>query len=354
MHWDSNSMKGILKAGLKNYSALLLCAFVLSCFAQRRDGSFSEPSCETYELKDGKVVCMSRAVHAVVPISGIVLHLSQNADELYYVRAEKPEDTILKVGFNIPVRGISQEVVLPKEIQHNNIVRLCGAGGAAFLVAGVGEKEGRALYRIDFNSGKISHKKGIMDVALYDGTPVILFKSERGYALSRNGIKVPLSLKGNPKFGTLFEGRILTVVDGDKKELVDLGIMKNIHGFGGAEGTADISEENLHIEVMDAVSDKMEALVFYKVFVNGTDSGRTDTGPAGQGRKFSVKLAEDEYHIIRLERWELHEGKNAYERANNIYQPKPIKIFLPQHRETKLVVVREKKGYASSWMTLQK
>lgn len=334
------------------YSAVLLGMVMLSCFAQRRNLMPSGGMCESFELKEGKIACINKIARTGVFVSGFVHHLYQNADELYYLREEAPKGSPLKAGICIPSRAIQQEVDLPNEVHHAKITRFIGYGGAALLIAD--EKGKRTLYRIDFNSGKISQKKGIMDVVLYNNIPVILFKSEKGYGVKRNGIKVPLALNDNPKFGNLYEGRILVIVDGGKKELIDLGVMKNIHGFGSGKDDAEISEENLYIEVVDAISDKMEVLVFYKVFVNGTDSGRTDTGPAGQIRKYVVKLPEDEYHIVRLERWELNEGKNAYERANNIYQPRPVKIFLSQHRTTKLVIVREKKGYSSSWMTLHK
>ncbi len=347
-------MKASLKAELMKYSVVLLGMMMLSCLAQRRDGSFFEPQCDAYDLKEGKIVRVCKTAHDVVPVSGFVLHLYRNADELYYVSMENSKDVFLKAGFFASVRGISQEVALPKEIQKNKIIRLIGEGGAAFLVAVIGEKEVSKLYRIDFNSGKISYKNGIVDAALYDGVPVILLKSGKGYAVDRNGIKVPLAIKGNPKFGNLYEGRILTIVSGEKRELVDLGIMKNIHGFGGRDESAEIGEENLYIEVIDAISDKMEKHVFYKVFVDGTDFGRTDTGPAGQARKYSAKLVEDEHHIIRLERWELKEGRNEYERSNNIFQPKLVRIFLPQHRAIKLMVVRDKKGYSSSTLAMHK
>lgn len=327
---------------------------MLSCFAQRREGFFSGSECEAYKVKDGKVVCMYKAVHAVVPLPGFILHLYRNGDELYYVRTEETENVLLKAGLSIPAKRILQEVNLPKEVQNNKIIRWIAAGGAGFLVAIVGEKETSTLYRIDFNSGKISRKKGIIDVVLHDGAPVVLVKSEKGYAVRRNNFTVPLTFHGKPKFGSLFEGRILVISEGEKKELVDLGIMKNVHGFGGGRGDAEFTENTLYIEVMDVVPDKMEMLVFYKVFLNGIDSGRTDCGPAGQTRKYSAKLAEDQYHIVRLERWELNIGKNEYERANNINQPQSLKIFLPQHRAVKLIMARNKKGYISSIFTMQK
>lgn len=345
-------MKASLKAGLMKYSTVLLGVMMLSCFAQRRDLMPSGGMCESYQLIEGRIACINKIARTGVFVSGFVHHLYQNADELYYVRADTKTDALIKAGFTDPARGISKECALPDEVHHAKITRFIGYSGAALLIAD--EKGKRTLYRIDFNSGKISQKKGIMDVVLYNGIPVILFKSEKGYGVKRNGIKVPLALNDNPKFGNMYEGRILVIVDGDKKELIDLGIMRNIHGFGSGKDNAENSEDNLFIEALDAVSDKMEALVFYKVYVNGADTGRTDTGSAGQIRKYAVKLPEDEYHIVRLERWELNEGKNTYERANNIYQPQPLKIFLPQHRATKLVFVREKKGYTSSWMTLHK
>ncbi len=336
------------------FSIILLGVVAISCVSQRREEASRAASCDEYDLREGTIVCVGKIERDIVPISGFVHCLYQNADELYYICSEKKDVAQIKAGYCVPGRKISHEVALPNEITFPKIVRFVGAGGAAFFVASSGKKGTHGLYRVDFNSGKISEKKGISDVVLYEGAPVVLRKHEEGFFVYRGGVKTPVTLGGTPKFGNLLEGRIMVIVSGEKKELIDLGIMKNVHGFGGSDGHDGLAEENLYIEATDHTSDTMTTLVYYKVFINGAYIGRTDTGPAGQNRTYSMKLSENEYHIVKLERWELHEGKNSYERANNINQPAPVKLFLPQHRATKLVLVRERKGYRSSSMTLQK
>lgn len=346
-------MKASLKTGLLKYSAAVLGVMMISCFAQRRDESLRDSPCEQYSVRDGKIICIGAIESAAISMSGFVHQLYRNADEWYVLISGKRDASPLKVGYRASLRGTTHEIALPSEIQPQQVKRFAGAGGAAFLVVATDENRAGKLLRVDFNSGKISQKKEIYDLALYYGVPVVLVKSENGFAVSKNKIKVPLTLPGVPVFGNLIEGRILTVVSGETKELIDLGTMKNIYGFG-KNNSAEISEENLHVEVMDAIRDKMNVMLYYKVFVDGAYSGRTDTGVAGQARRYSVKISDDEYHVIRLERWELNEGKNTYERTNNIHQPKPVKVFLPLHRAMKLMVVRERGGYSSSSVTLQK
>jgi hypothetical protein len=86
-------------------------------------------------------------------------------------------------------------------------------------------------------------------------------------------------------------------------------------------------------------------MVFYKVSIDGNESGRTDSGPARLSREFRIKVEANKYHLIKLERWVLNSAKGRYDRENNIRQPKIEEIFIPMNRIVKLKLKFDGKYY---------
>ncbi len=106
-------------------------------------------------------------------------------------------------------------------------------------------------------------------------------------------------------------------------------------------------EYNLTIQVADEVGSEPENLdtMFFKVFINGVESGRTDTAPARVQKEFRTLLEPNKKYIIQLERWLLNSVKGRYERVNNILQPKIYQLYMPLNRVILLMVKFNGKEY---------
>jgi hypothetical protein len=68
--------------------------------------------------------------------------------------------------------------------------------------------------------------------------------------------------------------------------------------------------------------------VFYKIYCNGQEYGRTEPVLAINQSMIQLNLLAGQYHEIVLERWRLDETSDEYVRDNNIRQPKPVIIYV--------------------------
>ena len=66
----------------------------------------------------------------------------------------------------------------------------------------------------------------------------------------------------------------------------------------------------------------MDRRSYYKVYIDKVEAGRTTTGLESQKKTFEAKLSPNR-HLITIEKWVLNPKKGAYEKVNNISQPKP-------------------------------
>lgn len=333
---------------LKTYSFCVLLAAVLSCAAPvMRDGG-EGPGTVSWELRDGKIVRLGKCIVGEMGTAGTVRFLPRNGNEMYYLAGVGDEAVPRRAGFRDISGAASYDMELPPDGARKTVRRFAGASGAAYVLLCPGAKGGGCrLYRAEFNTGKATFIKGVRDFALLESKPVILREKKGGFEIFFNGVSLPLILEGDPRFGEVLEGRLIPVTDGGSTELVDLADMRSIHAWSGGAALAVPGEHNLAIEVLDEGGTPTEKMLYYKVYIDGKNLGRTTTGPAQQTRRCNVKVDENEYHILRLERWELNVGRQTYERVNNIGQPAPLRIYMPQNRFLKLLVVREKGKYRS-------
>jgi len=333
---------------LKTFSIVIIIAAVLSCVAPPRRSESRENGPVTCEVRDGKIARIGQCLDGEVPSAGVVRMIYRDGNEIYYLSDGGEEALPRRAGYRDLAGGASHDMDLPSDVALKTVRRLAGAAGAAFVLACPGAVGGGCgLYRLEFNTGKISVVRGVRDVALFEGKPVVLGEKNGGFEVNLNGITVPLTVRGDPRFGAVSEGRLISITGEGVTEVVDLTLMRSVHAWSDRGELASPGEHNLAIEVLDAGGAPSERMLYYKVFVDGKYSGRTTTGPAQQARRYGVKVDENEYHILRLERWELHEGRQTYERVNNIGQPAPLRIYMPQNRLIKLLVTREKGKYRS-------
>ena len=84
--------------------------------------------------------------------------------------------------------------------------------------------------------------------------------------------------------------------------------------------------------------------VFYKIFINKEEYGRTTTGLESQRKIYETNLSENK-HLLRVEKWILNDNEE-YVKANNILQPKPDFIYFDvvANRVTNIVLYVNNKG----------
>ena len=65
--------------------------------------------------------------------------------------------------------------------------------------------------------------------------------------------------------------------------------------------------------------------VFYRIFINKEEYGRTTTGLESQVKIYETNLSEKR-HLLNVEKWVLN-NSGEYVRANNILQPTPDFVY---------------------------
>lgn len=333
---------------LNRSSCLIILAAFLSCVTPPRGPATGDVKPAGYELRDGKIIQRVETSAGEVRVDGSVTHVYGGGDELYYLMGRGAADPLCYAGYRNFRTGVMSEALLFKSLRGKSVRRFLGRDGVVFLLlcAGGSPNAPCVLHRVELNSMKEKRLEGVHDIILAGGKPVLLAGSAGGITVNHNGFTVPITMGGAPRFGRIFDDRFVTVTSGPDSEMVDLAHMKNIYAWSSAEQFMIAGDHNLIVELLDSGGAPAEKMLFYKLFVDGRYSGRTTTGPAQQSRRCTLKLDENEYHIIRMERWELPAGKEDYVRVNNIAQPRPLRIYMPSNRLLKISVTRDGGKYS--------
>jgi hypothetical protein len=204
-----------------------------------------------------------------------------------------------------------------------------------------------SLVRININEMSVSRVEGLLDARLCDSGPAVLMAHRGRLRIDYNGLEIPLGLSGDGRIARVLDGRILFVEAGDDMEIVDAQAGKSIYRYSSQREYLLPDDYNLVIRAIDQTGPGADDsdIIFYKVLANGVESGRTDTGPSQVHREFKSRHESNQYLIIRLERWKLDKAKGRYERVNNVQQPKPFRIFLPENRVIGIDVTFDGKKY---------
>lgn len=91
-----------------------------------------------------------------------------------------------------------------------------------------------------------------------------------------------------------------------------------------------------------------DRICYYMIYIDKTESGRTNTGLESQEKYFEDLLLPNR-HLIKIEKWVLNEQLGRYIKLNNIDQPKPdfIYINIEKNRVTRVTVKSSRSGIAS-------
>jgi hypothetical protein len=347
------SIKLSSKAALKNYSLILILAFVsMVSFRQSAVRAEEKPPC-LYSVDAGKIILYTGDTARSVSIGGNIAGHCRRDDGIYYITI-KPEGNsgCAYIGFVFFQSGeIRFEKKLPLNSEELTVKKFMVAEGVAYILIEprLSNGNGRILKRVNLNSMEIDQLADVLDYQVQGRELVLLSKRGSGIAVVCNETPVTITLPGEGllKISVVMDGRMVFVTNSIETEIVDIRSGKNLYRYANDKEFQMPDEYNLIIQAEDSqVSEQDDRdMVFYKVFIDGIESGRTDSGPARLTREFRIKVDMNKYHLVKLERWALNAARGRYDRENNIRQPKIENLFIPMNRIVKMVIKYNNKNY---------
>jgi len=231
-------------------------------------------------------------------------------------------------------------MILPIDFQNMKIQKTLLKDKSLYLLADESSENNytvRNLYKIELGSGRVFLKREIYDfIFLENGTLALLEKRDGSWIINNNGVKIYLSLSdSNSSIGELFDNRIMVVFGEKTTEFLDLKINKSVYFYSKYESKKTeliklVDKNNMIISCIDIGVDRVDlGLEYYKIFINGKEIGRTETALPPVKKSFTLTLGSGQYYLIQLQRMILDKKEGVYKKANNVYQPKPMQIFLP-------------------------
>ncbi len=271
-----------------------------------------------------------------------VEHVARSGMFLFYIRRDA--DGLIIGAADVDGKGVDYEAKLPVQVSKGGIRRFFPMEGSAMILTG-----GGILFRAGMNDGLLDSKEGVIDAVNAGGSLVIIEKSGNEFYLNNNGAKTPLMVSGNLAITGSPAGRLISVTNGKDVEIFDLGSMKSLYQYS-VDGTYALPVKyNLEISSCDEPREYDRGgrldVIFYKVFIDGAERGRTETGPGGLCRIFRDMAEPDAYHLVRLERWSLDDKKGKYVRENNLNQPDIFRLHIPGNRIVRLDLTYDGRGY---------
>jgi hypothetical protein len=338
-----------LKAALKKrnpIAVLLACALSLAFPALVHGGI-----CHAVEER-GVVLHQGETVKRV-PVGGTIVRTFAVDAGLYYCAARDGAAAgELLVGYVDFLAGaIGFERGLGINAAEKEIAGMMAGDNAVYLRAVPRGEPGAPgdLIRLPGVKGEISLISGVLDFYVRGVDCYMLVKTDARPRLVLNELSVPLSLteEGPLRIREVVDGRIVLVSSLSETEVVDIRTGKSLYQYATAYEFLEPEGFNLVIQAVDInVPDPNDRdMIFYKVIIDGVESGRTDSGPAGLAREMKVMVEPNRYHSVRLERWILNSGKGRYDRENNIRQPKSQHLYIPLNRVVKLIITFNNKDY---------
>lgn len=314
----------------------------------------------TYLLENGILYRGMALVRDPVPMDGPVLGMNVCENNLYYIRSGGNgiiDDATVYAGCIPPDGAPRFEYPLSIDISRYKIVKLEAANGALFILTSPvdGESQPGTLYRVQMNSGNVAEHAGVRDFTLAGIMPVLIQNDDNGIFCAVNGRALPCTVRGKISIRGIIDERILFVSNGTESEVIDIQAMKSLYIYSREAVFATPGDFNITVSAIDSVTDAAsDAIVYYKAFVDGAETGRTETGPALKRLQFKTAVDPNDYHSIALERWELSRTRGKYERANNIRQPAPVRLFVPRGVVLQIDIEFDGTVYSTSTSILRK
>jgi hypothetical protein len=289
---------------------------------------------------------------STLPVSGVLLK-EYRGGVLWYVRAagarrEGSSPAAFAAGC-IDFRSDRRAEYSWKQEGGGVPSRIAGTGGSAYVLmappAAAGKRSG-TLMLIDINAGSARKLEGVTDFALAGGRLCLLANASSGIVLNVDGKNLPLPVGPSARIVAVVQEWLLVVTDDESTVIADARECRLLAARALKRQLARPAEYNFEFLCADeSAAGDPSAAVFYKVFIDGAEAGRTDSGPAGTPRRFRTKLDAAAVHVVKAERWELNRLKEKYERANNINQPTAVKVLVPAGAVLRLDCIMAEGGY---------
>jgi len=329
------------KYSLTIYSLLFLLFIVISTLPGFSHGDKQNCTGTCYRLEDGILYVDEIQPSKIVPAMGAVLCFLADNQRVWYISVDRDANENKKffVGIYYPGKQIHFEIGIEPVNPVLNFGRMQSCETALVFLAET--EAGADIYRVDSNSGIVRVYSDVLDFWLLGGVPVLLKKKNEQYVLMHNEEELPLFMDDEPGFSMLAGQRMLYVTDGKAVEIYDTVTSKYVYRYTGTATPVEPEDYNCLIEFRQLVNGKgvRGGRVFYKVFCDGKEEGRTLTAFSESYISYQLMLEPSRMHTIILERWELDKNNDRYRRANNIHQPGVISLYIPDKRVVKLRVL---------------
>ncbi len=342
-----------MKAALKKLDIIVtMLAFILVPLSATFSAEVSRVTCHAVEERT--VVLYRGDSVQRIPVEGKILRSVAAASGLYYcaVRGENGDGDLYLGFIDYQTGSIGFERRLPFRTAEHAIAKLMAGDGIVYLLAVPMNGPGAAgeLFRIPPPPGEMSRAADILDFYADGSDCYMLANTNAGPRLVLNEITVPLALQGVGSFSIreVLDKRLVLVSSGGVTEVLDMRAGRSLYQYANDYEFLEPDGYNMIIQAVDerVTEPDDRVMIFYKVIIDGVETGRTDSGPAGLTREIKVMLEPNRYHQVRLERWLLNPGKGRYDRENNIRQPKIKEIYIPLNRIVKLVITFNNKEYS--------
>jgi hypothetical protein len=342
-----------LKAALKKPDiipgVICLCLAVLPASLYAVDGG------ETCHAVDERAVVLYRGDTAKrIPVEGRIVRSVVAASGIYYCadRGEKGEGELYLGFVDFLAGSIGFERKIPIRSAERTVTKLMAGDDAAYILSVPVNETGAPgdLFRVPAPPGEVSRVTDVLDFYAEGADCYLLSKTDSGARVVLNERSVPLSLQGEEsmRIREVLDRRLVLVSLGEVTEIIDMRTGRSLYQYATNYDFLEPDGFNMIIQAVDGTRTDQDdrEMIFYKVIIDGVESGRTDSGPAGLAREMKLMLEPNRYHQVRLERWILNPGKGRYDRENNIRQPRMKEIYIPMNRIVKLVITFNNKDYS--------
>lgn len=293
---------------------------------------------EVYLLRNGTIVHIAGTDPEELKLNGDVTSIYTADSGVYYTRHDELGYT---AGFYTPEPAGSFEYQLLH--QTYTVERLIVCEKIMYILlrrpAELAEQGSSKLLRLNPASGLVDTVENVSDFGIVRGSVFII----RGSEIIYSGRVIPLMTAGQLSVTAVIDDRLVLVGNGADAELCDVVEGRNIYQYSAA-GSFPVNEEyNLVFEFIDtedagSTADPDGSMVYYNIIINGYEDERTETAPGRVAKTSYLLLDPGRSYLVRMERWELDRVKGKYVRANNIMQPRELKLFVPENRGLKILV----------------
>ncbi len=254
-----------------------------------------------------------------LPVQGVVLDYSVRDTAILFVA--KNEKEIVAGVYTIPDKNTIQFPIAAYS-EGAQIKRIAFELDAVYICV---HENDSILYRADMNTGLVKQVSEVSDFLLLQDGLVILKKDN---TFISSDFVLPLYFSGKPSFKGYIDDRMVFVTDDIDTEVIDIKEKKAVYRYGNNVQLAVSSEYTVVLAINDIPTHEKASRVFYKIYCNGQDYGRTEPLLSINQSIIQLNLPSGQYHEIVIERWRLDENSEQYIRENNIRQPKPVILFI--------------------------